>query len=72
MHNPGMVSIWFLIGILLTAYGLIITAVGLFEYFAPPAATTVLANLHPGLWWGLLILVLGAFYCWRFQPRKTK
>jgi hypothetical protein len=72
MHKPGMVSIWFLIGLLLTAYGLIIAAVGFYQYFVPPSAQPVLANLHAGIWWGLLILALGCFYCWRFQPRKTK
>jgi hypothetical protein len=72
MHKPGMVSIWFLIGILLTAYGLIITTVGVYEYFVPPAAPTVQASLHASLWWGAFILVLGCFYCWRFQPGKTR
>lgn len=72
MHKPGMVSIWFLIGLLLTAYGLVITAAGIYEYIEPPAAPPVLANLHSGIWWGLLILALGCFYCWRFQPSKTK
>jgi hypothetical protein len=67
-----MVSIWFLIGLLLTVYGLIITAVSLYQYFVPPATGPVLANLHAGIWWGLFILLLGGFYCWRFQPRKTR
>ncbi len=72
MHKPGMVSIWFLIGLLLVAYGLLILGASLHEYFVPPAEPKVLADLHAGTWWGLLILVLGAFYCWRFAPRKTK
>lgn len=72
MHKPGMVSIWFLIGVLLVAYGLLILGSGLYEYFAPPAQPTVLANLHPAIWWGALILALGGFYCWHFQPRKTR
>jgi hypothetical protein len=67
-----MVSIWFLIGILLTAYGVLITAAGVYEEFVPPARPPVLANLHAGIWWGLLILAIGIFYCWHFQPRKTK
>ena len=66
-----MVSIWFLIGLLLVVYGLLILGVGIYEYFVPPAQPTVLANLHSGIWWGLLILALGSFYCWRFEPRKT-
>jgi hypothetical protein len=72
MHKPGMVSIWFLIGMLLTAYGVIITAAGFYQYFVPPANPPALVELHAGIWWGLFILVLGCFYCWRFQPGKTK
>ena len=72
MHKPGMVSIWFLIGLLLTAYGVLITAAGVYQELAPPAQPQVLANLHAGIWWGLLILAIGLFYCWHFQPRKTK
>jgi hypothetical protein len=72
MLKTGMVSIWFLIGLLLTAYGLIITAVSVYQYLVPPAAPPVLAQLHAGIWWGLLVLFLGCFYCWRFQPGKTK
>jgi hypothetical protein len=72
MHKPGMVSIWFLIGMLLVAYGLLILGAGIYEALVPPAQPTVLANLHAGIWWGALILALGAFYCWRFEPGKTK
>ena len=72
MHKPGMVSIWFLIGLLLTAYGVLIFAAGIYQDLVPPAQPVVLASLHPGIWWGLLILGIGLFYCWRFQPRKTK
>ena len=67
-----MVSIWFLIGLLLVAYGALIFGAGIYELVTPPEHPTVLAQLHPGIWWGLLILGLGAFYCWHFEPRKTK
>jgi hypothetical protein len=72
MRKPEMVSIWFLIGILLAADGLIILATGIYQYFAPPATAPVLANLHAGLWSGLFILLLGCNYCWRFRPGKRK
>ncbi len=52
MHGPGFISIWFFIGVLLTAYGVIITATGLYELASPPANPPVLANLHPSVWWG--------------------
>ena len=52
MHKPGMVSIWFLIGLLLTVYGLIITAVSFYQYFVPPATPPVRSELHAAIWWG--------------------
>ena len=59
MHKPGMVSIWFLVGLLLTAYGLLISAAGVYQALAPPVHPPVLADLHAGIWWGLLILGIG-------------
>jgi hypothetical protein len=69
MHKAGMISIWFFIGVLLVAYGLLTLGAGLYELVAPPAQPTVLANLHAGIWWGGVILAMGAFYSWRFRPR---
>jgi hypothetical protein len=70
MHKAGMISIWFFIGILLVAYGLLTLGAGVYEYFVPPAQSTVLAELHAGIWWGAFILALGGFYAWRFAPKK--
>jgi hypothetical protein len=58
----GRVSIWFLVGLLLTAYGLLISAAGLYQALVPPVHPPVLADLHAGIWWGLLILGIGLFY----------
>ena len=69
MHKPGMISIWFFIGVLLVAYGLLTCGAGIYEYLVPPTAPTVLANLHAGIWWGALILALGVFYTLRFRPK---
>jgi hypothetical protein len=68
MHRPGLISIWFFIGILLLAYGVLITGAGLYDFFVPPANPVVLANLHAGIWWGVLLLVIGGFYTYRFKP----
>jgi hypothetical protein len=72
MHRPGMVSIWFLIGVLLLVYGALILGAGLYELAAPPKHPVVLANLHAGIWWGALLVALGAFYSIHFSPRKSK
>ena len=72
MHRPGMVSIWFFIGALLLVYGILILGAGLYERAVPPEHPVVLANLHAGIWWGALLIVLGAFYAIRFSPWRGK
>lgn len=71
MHGHFL-SIWFFIGILLTFYGVIITATGLYELASPPAHTPVLGNLHASIWWGAVLLIIGLFYFIRFFPRKQQ
>ncbi len=70
MHGPGFISIWFFIGTLLTIYGVLITATGLYELGSPPANPPVLAHLHASIWWGAALLVIGLVYFIRFFPRK--
>jgi hypothetical protein len=65
-----MLSIWFFIGVLLLAYGVLITGAGLYELSNPPEHPVVRADLHAGIWWGALLLVLGGIYTVRFRPSK--
>jgi hypothetical protein len=53
-----MLPIWFWVGLILTVYGIIVTALGLAGLGGERPAT-VLAELHPGLWWGGLMLAGG-------------
>ena len=72
MHGPGFISIWFFIGTLLTAYGALITATGVYELFSPPPNPPVLFDLHASIWWGAVLLVIGLIYFIRFFPEKLK
>ncbi len=67
MHGHG-IPIWFFIGALLAVYGVLILGAGLFGLVHPPAVE--LANLHAGLWWGALLLVIGLGYLVRYRPRR--
>ena len=72
-HNYGRLSIWFFIGVLLTAYGVLILGAGLYGYVHPPEdRRTVLENLHMGIWWGAFLLLIGLVYFVRFYPKKSK
>ena len=70
MHGEGFISIWFFIGLLLTAYGVLITATGVYELSVPIVNPPVLANLHASIWWGAVLLLIGLTYLIRFFPRK--
>jgi hypothetical protein len=63
-------SIWFIIGILLDIYGVIILVRGIYDYFNTPAQPVVLHNLHAGIWWGVLLIGVGIFYTIKFNPKK--
>jgi hypothetical protein len=70
MHEKGSLSIWFFIGVLLTAYGALILGAGLHELISPPQYPAVLANLHAGIGWGAVLLILGLIYFIRFYPKR--
>ena len=68
-HKAHMIPVWFFIGVLLLIYGALIFIQGVVEYSHPP--DTVLASLHPALWWGALLLLIGIFYTLRYRPGKA-
>jgi hypothetical protein len=72
MHRPGMISIWFFVGVLLFIYGLLILGAGIYGLSTPPEHPVVLAELHAGIWWGALLTVMGAVYSVRFRPGRKE
>jgi hypothetical protein len=71
MHSSS-ISIWFFIGVLLTAYGFLILGGGIYELATGQMAKVVLANLHASVWWGGCLAALGLFYLIKFRPGKVK
>lgn len=67
-ENHHIIQVWFFVGIMFVVYGVLILASGIAEFAHPPA--TVLADLHAPLWWGALLTVLGAIYCFYYWPRE--
>jgi hypothetical protein len=68
MESNNMISIWFFIGFSLLVNGVIILGAGVYELVYPPEFPPVLFQLHASIWWGALLTLLGAFYCWHFRP----
>jgi H+/Cl- antiporter ClcA len=69
-EHKHVIPIWFFIGILLTVYGVLILGAGLWDVINGIKRDVVMAEAHAGVWWGILLLVLGGFYCLRFRPGK--
>ena len=65
-----MLPIWFFIGVLLTIYGVIILVMAVLDFSQTSQA--VLAEYHPGLYGGVLLILLGGFYTFWFWPGRRK
>lgn len=68
-HRREPLSVWFFCGILCLAYGLVLVPIGIYQFAHPPAV--VLPELHVTFWWGLVILIFGAFYTIRYRPGRV-
>ena len=71
MEKEHALSIWFFVGVILAIYGIIILIANI-PVFSSPVDTihVVLARLHAGLWWGILLIVLGALFLFLHWPGK--
>jgi hypothetical protein len=57
-----MRPIWFFVGIILAVMGGLILGTGLYDIIAGVESKTVLARLHPAVWWGGLMVVAGLLF----------
>jgi hypothetical protein len=72
MKRGGSISIWFFIGISLLLNGVLIFAAGIYELIYPPQMPVVLFHLHASIWWGAILAVIGAVYCFYYTPSKGR
>lgn len=57
-----MRTIWFFVGLILFAIGVIVIAAGVYDLIFPANTGARLTNLHANIWWGGLILLAGLLY----------
>lgn len=67
MTHAKTISVWFFIGVLLLIYGVLIMGSGLYG-MNQPTPGVVLGELHVDIWWGALLILIGAVYSWMFRP----
>lgn len=57
-----MKPIWYFVGILLLSMGVIVLVSGILALMNPPPQQKVLSNLHPDIWWGVIMTAAGLFF----------
>ena len=62
-----IIEVWFYIGTMLAAYGVTLTAAGVYQWVHPPP--TVLAEKHATFWIGLSLMVIGMIYAMLYWPK---
>ena len=72
MEQEKQIPIWFFIGVLLSVYGVLILGAGIYGWSNPPpkAAQVALWDYHADVWWGALLIAIGAVYFRRFRPGR--
>jgi len=55
-----MKPIWYFVGLILMVMGGIILLSGVNDLMNPPEIKTKLAELHPGIWWGTVMVLFGS------------
>jgi len=68
-ESKKMKPIWYFVGLMLSAMGVVVLISGIVNYSDAEVAKTVLSDLHPALWWGAVMIVAGAIFL--LANRKT-
>jgi len=61
-RRARMISIWTWVGVVLSTYGTLILAAGIYYLIVGQPQVTVLGELHPRIWWGGFMLLVGIVF----------
>ncbi len=60
-----MKPIWYFVGLVLLSMGAVVLLTGIYRLATGATHTTVLARLHPDVWWGAVMVAAGAIFFFR-------
>jgi hypothetical protein len=61
--EPKMMKpIWYFVGLVLLSMGAVVLLAGIYGLATGAKHTTVLARLHPDVWWGAVMVASGAVF----------
>ena len=67
-----MKPIWYFVGLILSSMGLVLFINGIYYLLNPGSDHTVLKDLHPDIWWGALMIIVGLIYIIKNRKVKVK
>ena len=70
--KEGLKTIWYLVGIVVTIMGALVFLAGIIDVFSSSPAKTVLSELHPGVWWGAIMLATGLIFLFSNKGKVVK
>lgn len=62
--------VWFFVGVLMFVFGIVVFFSGIYWFFTPSGV--ILANLHTGIWWGVVMTSFGLLFSIKHGPWKKK
>ena len=65
-------TIWYMVGIVIVIMGALVLLAGFIDFFSPSPPETVLADLHPGIWWGVIMVVTGGIFLFSNRGKVVK
>jgi H+/Cl- antiporter ClcA len=65
-----MKSIWFFVGLMLLIVGALVLLAGIIDLVSPPQQKTVLAGMHPAIWWSLLMITAGGLFLFTHRNKR--
>lgn len=61
-EQKKMRPIWYFVGLVLLTMGVLVLLTGIAMLAFGIKSPTALANLHPNIWWGAIMVVAGAVF----------
>jgi FtsH-binding integral membrane protein len=61
-EQKKMKPIWYFVGLVLLTIGVLVFLTGIAMLVFGVKSPTALANLHPNIWWGAIMVVAGAVF----------
>lgn len=67
-----MRPIWYFVGWVLLAIGLVVLAAGIYNLFLAVPEASMFDHLYPDLWWGGVLIIVGSLYLYINKDVRIK